>query len=142
LFALFPFLVVTKIKLKGFFVTQNNKINSAGCHGCRGVAAAIENHPFDVLSSWLRLVARLASKYKFLLEQIAHASSCLDAPCVLNVIEQVHTASRATVMQEAWRNGRKLTGSGLIYDRQDRLLEGLQFRIGGNDSLATEHRWR
>jgi carbonic anhydrase len=108
-----------------------------GHHGCRGVAA-IENRQSDVLSSWLRPVNKIAAKYKFLLEQIAVASDRLDALCELNVIEQVHAACRTTVVQSAWINGCKLSASGLIYDSQNRLLEGFQFSIGGNDSLPTK----
>lgn len=91
-----------------------------GHHGCRGVAAAIENRGLDVLSNWLRPVSRLANKYESLLEQ-------------------VHAACRATVVQAAWENNRKLSVSGLIDDRQNRLLENFQIRVGGNDSLAAAY---
>jgi carbonic anhydrase len=57
-----------------------------GHHGCRGVGAAIENRGLDILSNWLRPVARLAAKYESLLEQITEASDRRDALCELNVI--------------------------------------------------------
>lgn len=110
-----------------------------GHHGCRGVAAAIENRGLNVLSNWLRFVARLANKYESLLEQITDASDRRDALCELNVIEQVHAACRATVVQAAWENNRKLSVSGLIDDRQNRLLENFQIRVGGNDSLVAAY---
>lgn len=106
-----------------------------GHHGCRGVAAAIENRGLDILSNWLRPVARLAAEYESLLEQINKASDRRDALCELNVIEQVHAACRSTVTQTAWKNGRELSVNGLIDDRQNRLLENFQIRVSGNDSL-------
>ena len=110
-----------------------------GHHGCRGVAAAIENRGLNILSNWLRPVARLADKYESLLKQITDASDRLDALCELNVIEQVQAACRATVVQSAWKNNRKLSVNGLLDDRQTRLLENFQIRVSENDSLAAAY---
>ncbi len=119
-------------------VCRVENIVVVGHHGCRGVKAAIENRQSDILNSWLRPVRRLASEYKFLLEQIADAADRLDALCELNVIEQIQAACRTTIVQAAWSKDRELSVSGLIYDRQNRLLESFCVHINGRNSLAAQ----
>ena len=120
-------------------VCRVENIVVAGHHSCRGVQAAVENIQPGVLNSWLRPVMRLASKYKFLLEQIVDASDRLDALCELNVIEQIQAACRTTIVQAAWSKDWELSVSGLIYDRQNRLLENFSVYINGRDSLAAQY---
>ncbi len=120
-------------------VCRVENIVVVGHHGCRGVKAAIENIESCVLNSWLRPVMRLAGKYKILLEQIGDASDRLDALCELNVIEQLQAACSSTVVQAAWSKDRELLVSGLIYDRQNRLLESFYVHINGRDSLAAQY---
>ncbi len=110
-----------------------------GHHGCRGVKAAIENPRLDILSSWLRPVIRMVDKYQPLLEHITEASNLIDALCELNVIEQVAAVCRTTVVQDAWKNGRELSVSGLVFDRQNVPFADLRVNISGNDLLSTEY---
>jgi carbonic anhydrase len=54
----------------------------------------------------------------------------LDRLCELNVIEQVLSVGRTTIVQSAWQRGQELVVHGWIYGLEDGLLRDLGVSIG------------
>jgi carbonic anhydrase len=55
----------------------------------------------------------------------------LDRLCELNVIEQVLSVGRTTIVQSAWQRGQELVVHGWIYGLEDGLLRDLGVSIDG-----------
>ena len=106
-------------------VLKVNHIIICGHDGCGGVKAAMENLQFGLIDNWLRHVQDVMHAYKDELLRIADESERLDRLCELNVIEQVKSVSRTTIVQNAWQRGQDLAVHGWIYGLQDGLLRDL-----------------
>jgi carbonic anhydrase len=107
-------------------VLKVNHIIVCGHHGCGGVKAAMDNLQLGLIDNWLRHVQDVLHTHKDALAAIADESDRLDRLCELNVIEQVKSVSRTTVVQSAWQRGQELAVHGWIYGLQDGLLRDLE----------------
>jgi carbonic anhydrase len=110
-------------------VLQVNHIIVCGHDGCGGVKAAMDNLQFGLIDNWLRHVQDVLHAHKDELVQIEDESARLDRLCELNVIEQVLSVSRTTIVQNAWQRGQQLAVHGWIYGLQDGLLRDLGVSI-------------
>jgi carbonic anhydrase len=106
-----------------------------GHDGCGGVKAAMDNLQFGLIDNWLRHVQDAMHAHKDELAQIADPTARVDRLCELNVIEQVMSVSRTTIVQNAWERGQELAVHGWIYGLQDGLLRDLGVSI--DRSLAS-----
>ena len=106
-------------------VLQVKHIIVCGHDGCGGVKAAMQNLQFGLIDNWLRHVQDVMHAHRDELAQIEDESERLDRLCALNVIEQVMSVSRTTIMQAAWERGQELAVHGWIYGLQDGLLRDL-----------------
>lgn len=106
-------------------VLQVKHIIVCGHDGCGGVKAALENLQFGLIDNWLRHVQDVMHAHADELAKIEDASGRLDRLCALNVIEQVMSVSRTTIVQAAWERGQELAVHGWIYGLQDGLLRDL-----------------
>jgi carbonic anhydrase len=70
------------------------------------------------------------------LSSITDDAARLDKLCELNVIEQVLSVSRTTIVQNAWSRGQELTIHGWIYSLADGLLKDLNLRIANQGELS------
>ena len=96
-----------------------------GHDGCGGVKAAMGNLQFGLIDNWLRHVQDVLHAHEDELAKIEDESERLDRLCELNVIEQVLSVSRTTIVQNAWQRGQELAVHGWIYGLQDGLLRDL-----------------
>jgi carbonic anhydrase len=110
-------------------VLQVNHIIVCGHHGCGGVKAALDNLQFGLIDNWLRHVQDVMHVHHEELVKIEDESMRLDRLCELNVIEQVMSVSRTTIVQNAWQRGQELAIHGWIYGLQDGLLRDLGVSI-------------
>jgi carbonic anhydrase len=110
-------------------VLQVKHIIVCGHNGCGGVKAALENLQFGLIDNWLRHVQDVMHAHKDELAQIKDESKRLDRLCELNVIEQVKSVSRTTIVQNAWERGQQLAVHGWIYGLEDGLLRDLGVSI-------------
>ena len=110
-------------------VLKVNHIIVCGHDGCGGVKAAMENVQFGLIDNWLRHVQDVMDEHKEVLAKIEDESERLDRLCELNVIEQVKSVSRTTIVQNAWQRGQALVVHGWIYGLQDGLLRDLGISI-------------
>ena len=96
-----------------------------GHYGCGGIRAALEDSAFGLIDNWLRHVQDVAVRHDDLLAQTTEGEARVDRLCELNVIEQVVTLARTTIVQEAWARGQPVTLHGLVYGLRDGLLRDL-----------------
>jgi carbonic anhydrase len=96
-----------------------------GHYGCGGVQAAFAPPPHGPLGDWLDPIRAV---------RIAHADELDLLPddltrghrlCELNVMDQVVTLGRLSVITEAWKRGQPITLHGWIYDLRDGLIRDL-----------------
>ena len=100
-----------------------------GHHGCGGVKAAMDNAQLGLIYNWLRHVQDVVSKHEEVLSTLDEDKR-LDKLCELNVIEQVLSVGRTTIVQSAWQRGQELVVHGWIYGLEDGLLRDLGVSIG------------
>jgi carbonic anhydrase len=100
------------------------------------VQAAMQNLKLGLIDNWLRHVQNVMHIHQTLLSKVDDEGQRLDRLCELNVIEQVLSVGRTTVVQNAWERGQELTVHGLIYGLDDGLLRDLHIRIANRDDLS------
>ena len=110
-------------------VLKVNHIIVCGHDGCGGVKAAMDNVQFGLIDNWLRHVQDVMDEHKEELAKLEDESERLDRLCELNVIEQVKSVGRTTIVQNAWQRGQELVVHGWIYGLQDGLLRDLGISI-------------
>jgi carbonic anhydrase len=111
-------------------VLKVSHIIVCGHHGCGGVKAAMNNAQLGLIDNWLRHVQDVVSKHEEVLSTL-HEDKRLDRLCELNVIEQVLSVGRTTIVQSAWQRGQELVVHGWIYGLEDGLLRDLGVSIDG-----------
>jgi carbonic anhydrase len=110
-------------------VLKVDHIIVCGHHGCGGVKAAMDNVQFGLIDNWLRHVQDVMHAHKDELAKIEDESERLDRLCELNVVEQVMSVGRTTIVQNAWQRGQELVVHGWIYGLHDGLLRDLGISI-------------
>ena len=113
-------------------VLKVSHIIICGHDGCGGVKAAMDNLQLGLIDNWLRHVQDVMHTHHDVLMKIEDESERLDRLCELNVIEQVKSVSRTTIVQNAWERGQELVVHGWIYGLQDGLLRDLGISIDKN----------
>jgi len=88
-----------------------------GHYGCGGISAVMDNKISGLLEHWLENVRVMIPRHKRVTP---------DQMCELNVIEQVKNLTNNTIVQKAWRKGRKLYIHGWIYSISDGLIKDLK----------------
>ena len=106
-----------------------------GHYGCGGVQAAMKNARLGLIDNWLRHVQDVMHAHDARLSAIEDEAARLDRLCELNVIEQVMSVCRTTIVQSAWGRGQELSVHGVIYGVGDGLLRDLQIRVSDGDGL-------
>ena len=106
-------------------VLQVRHIIVCGHYGCGGVRAVIEKKQLGLVNNWLRHLADVREKYAAELDALATDEYRAKRLCELNITEQVRNVCQATVVQNAWENGRSLAIHGWAYGLEDGLLRDL-----------------
>ena len=88
-----------------------------GHYGCGGINALMANQAHGLLGHWLQNV-------KVLMPEDGEVTS--DRMCELNVIEQVRNLANNTIVQKAWKQGKKLYIHGWIYSISNGLIKDLK----------------
>ena len=107
-----------------------------GHYECGGVKAALKNLQMGLIDNWLRHVQDVVNKYDQHLAAIEDEHKKLDVLCELNVIEQVQSVGRTTIVQNAWGRGQELAIHAWIYGISDGLLRELGLSITNQDDLS------
>jgi carbonic anhydrase len=111
-----------------------------GHYGCGGVRAAMENLQLGLIDNWLRHVQDVMQKHEAVLSAAADETERLNRLCELNVVEQVLSVGRTTIVQSAWGRGQELAVHGWIYGLHDGLLRDLGMHVKGQQELSAAER--
>lgn len=95
-----------------------------GHYGCGGIRASLEDDRHGLIDNWLRHVQDVARPHLAELNALDFDAR-VNRLCELNVLEQVRSVARTTIVQDAWNRGEAVTIHGWIYDIRDGLLNQL-----------------
>ena len=111
-----------------------------GHYGCGGVLAALQSQPLGLIDNWLRHIRDVHAANREELDAIPDEQARADRLCELNVAAQVANICRTTIVQDAWRAGRRLTVHGWIYSVSDGLLRDLGMSVSKSEDLPVRYR--
>lgn len=111
-----------------------------GHYGCGGVKAAMTDEEYGLIDNWLRSLKDLYQRYRKDLLTIEPLASREDALCELNVVEQVATLCRTTIVQHAWKRGQELSVHGWIFGIQDGRLHDLDVCVTEKEETPDVYR--
>jgi carbonic anhydrase len=86
-----------------------------GHYGCGGIEAARKGEPLGLIDNWLCHIRDLGDIGDMEHNQLVE----------FNVRQQVLSVSQTSIVQEAWKQGQKLTIHGWVYDLESGLLKDL-----------------
>jgi len=99
-----------------------------GHYGCGGVRAAMEGAVLGLADNWLQHIREVQEAHQEEIDRIPTPEGRFRRLCELNVLEQVRSVSRTTVVRKAWRLDRELTVHGWIYGIEDGLIHDLHLK--------------
>ncbi len=99
-----------------------------GHYGCAGVHAAMADKAVGAVDHWLSGIRDLWDQHQGDLADL-DTTTAEARLCELNVLQQVRSLCRTTVMKEAWDRGQAIDVHGWIYGIEDGLLRVLGDRI-------------
>lgn len=108
-----------------------------GHYGCGGVRAAMDDVQLGLIDNWLRPVQDIIIQHRDLLAPISDPDVRHDRLCELNVIAQVMSVIRTTIVQHAWQRGQRLNIHGWLYNIRNGYLQDLQATITNPTEVAS-----
>ena len=103
-----------------------NHVIVCGHYGCGGVKAAMTNHDFNhLLNMWLRNIKDVYRLYQQELEAIPDEEARADRLVELNVTEQVMKLAKTSIIQRAWKYGKRPVLHGWVYGLKDGIIKSL-----------------
>ena len=108
-----------------------------GHYDCGGIKAALENKPHGLIDNWLRHIKDIHRIHKDMLDTVEDEQKKIDMLCELNVIEQVANVCHTTILQHAWKAGKKLTVHGWIYGIKDGIIKDLGISVSNSDDIPS-----
>jgi carbonic anhydrase len=103
-----------------------NHVIVCGHYGCGGVKAAMTNHDYNhLLNMWLRNIKDVYRLYQQELEAIKNEEERADRLVELNVTEQVMKLAKTSIIQRAWKYGKKPVLHGWVYGLKDGIIKSL-----------------
>ena len=103
-----------------------NHVIVCGHYGCGGVKAAMTNHDYNhLLNMWLRNIKDVYRLYQSELESITDEEARTDRLVELNVKEQVLKLAKTSIIQRAWKYGKRPVLHGWVYGLKDGIIKNL-----------------
>jgi carbonic anhydrase len=112
-----------------------------GHYGCGGVKAALERRSHGLIDNWLIKIKDIYARHREDIDSLKSEAKRVDRLCELNVVEQVKTLTRTTIIQDAWRRGQVLALHGWIYGLENGLIHDLGVRVDGVDQVPEAFRF-
>ena len=110
-------------------------ISVTGHYNCGGIRASLDDKGLGQIDNWLSYIKSVLEKHYDEVMGIADIDERVDRLCELNVIEQVRNVANTSIVQKAWRNGKKLTIHGWIYGLKDGRLRDLKVDVCSLDEI-------
>lgn len=111
-----------------------------GHYDCSGVLAALRRQEVGLADNWLRHVADVREKHQELLASLPDEKARHRRLCELNVLEQVVSVCRTTILRDAWARRQELTVHGWIYGVHDGLMRDLGISIASEAEIIPSFR--
>ncbi len=112
----------------------------AGHYNCGGVRAALGDVDLGPIDNWLATIKDvLQDNFDDVMSHETEQAQ-VDRLCELNVARQVRNVAKTSILQKAWRNGKKITVHGWIYGLKDGLLQDLKVDISGLEGLPNAYK--
>ena len=111
-----------------------------GHYGCGGVKSALENIEHGLIDNWLRHIKDIYRFHQQTLDTVVDEKEKFELMCELNVIEQVLNVCHTSIVQNAWKSGKKVSVHGWIYRIDDGILKDLDVCITGPEDIFSIHR--
>lgn len=111
-----------------------------GHYGCGGVKACFSKTDYGLLEAWLANLRQIRARYHDLLDFIDDENDRVNRLVELNVQSQVLNLSRITIVQKAWKAGKKLRLHGLVYRLEDGILHDLKVSVDSILHIPEEYR--
>ena len=92
-----------------------------GHTNCGGIHAAMNDKDLGLINNWLLHIRDIWFKHGHLLGNLSPECRA-DMLTKLNVAEQVYNLGRTSIVKNAWKNGKKLSLHGWVYDVNDGFL--------------------
>lgn len=110
-----------------------------GHTNCGGIHAAMTNKDLGLINNWLLHIRDIWFKHSSLLGNLSPEKRA-DMMTKLNVAEQVYNLGRASIIQDAWKRGKKLSLHGWVYDVKDGYLIDQGVLATSRESLEISYR--
>jgi carbonic anhydrase len=95
-----------------------------GHYGCGGIKAAITNHDFKpVLNMWLRNIKDVYRIHRSELDLIMDENKKADRLTELNVMEQVFSLAKTSIIQRTWKHEQRPDLHGWVYGLNNGLIK-------------------
>jgi len=86
-----------------------------GHYGCGGVKAAMGNSSIGIIDNWIRHIKDVYRFHQNELDAITDEKERFNKFVEVNVKEQVLDLAKTSIVQNAWKNGQKLSIHGWVY---------------------------
>jgi len=120
-------------------VLQVRHVIVCGHYGCGGIGAAWAYARLGLVDTWLQNVQNVREGHAMHLASLQSDVERIDRLSELNVIEQVSSACRTSIVQEAWQRGQALAVHGWIYRVDDGLLHDLEVTVTAAAELQPQY---
>lgn len=111
-----------------------------GHYGCGGVKAAMGNANIGLIDNWIRHIKDVYRFHHEELDNIIDENERFDRFVELNVQEQVMDLAKTSIVQNAWKQGRKLWIHGWVYSIRNGLVKDLGVNFDNNSELPDVYR--
>ena len=118
-------------------VLEVTDIIVCGHYGCGGVAAALSNQSLGLIDNWIRNIKDVYQLHEDeMLKFVKGSQEECDRLVELNVSNQVYNLANTTIVQNAWKNSKKLNLHGVVYSLKDGILKDQGLCIRSKDDIS------
>ncbi len=107
-----------------------------GHYGCGGILAAMGNQQFGLIDNWLRHIKDGYDKHRVELDAIADKTERANRFVELSVMEQVHHVSKTSIIQNSWKNHKRPSIHGWVYDLKTGIIKDLNVLMDGMEDVS------
>jgi carbonic anhydrase len=111
-----------------------------GHYGCGGIRTAMKNQHIGIIDNWIRHIKDVYRLNDEELDAIEDEEARFDRFVELNVKEQVYDLAKTSIVQGAWRNGKKLGIHGWVYGLENGLIKDLNYTMWDNSHLPNVYK--
>ncbi len=117
-------------------VLQVKHVIVCGHYGCGGVLAAMGNQQFGLIDNWLRHIKDGYEKHQAELDAITDKTERANRFVEVSVMEQVHHLSQTSIIQNSWKNHKRPSIHGWVYDLKTGIIKDLNVLMDGMEDVS------